>query len=112
MGENAQKFSSWICAQYGSISLLFCDTLHTYEQLSAEFSAFEKFLCDEAIILVDDIQDDLTHTDPRWHRTKYRFFEEWPGEKYDLTELCHNPTGFAALVYKRDNNENSWNFTS
>ena len=83
------------------ISLLFCDTIHVYEQVQAEFEAYEKFLCDEAIILVDDIQDDYTHKDPQMHRTKYRFFEEWDGEKYDLTELCHDPSGFGAFVYRR-----------
>jgi len=84
-----------------NISLLFCDTIHVYEQVQSEFEAYEKFLCDEAIILVDDIQDDYTHKDKQMHRTKYRFFEEWEGEKYDLTELCHDPSGFGAFVYRR-----------
>jgi len=101
LGENAQKFAEWICDRYGKISLLFCDTLHTYEQLSSEIKVFERFLCDEAIILVDDIQNELTHPNPEFHRTKYRFFEEWKGEKYDLTDFCHYPSGFAAFVYRR-----------
>jgi predicted O-methyltransferase YrrM len=101
LGENAQRFSEWICDRYGKISLLFCDTLHTYEQLVAETKAMEKFLCDDAIILVDDIQDDTRHPNKKFHRTKYRFFEEWEGEKYDLTDFCHYPSGFAAFVYRR-----------
>ena len=93
------------------IGLLFCDTIHTYEQLSAEFKSYEYLLADEAIILVDDIQDWGEWLEPRpWEnetihpdrRTKYRFFEEWEGEKYDITELCHNPTGFAAFIYRRE----------
>ena len=96
------------------IDLLFCDTIHTYEQVSREFTAYESLLADEAIILVDDIRDwgehlkpspgELTHPD---QRTKYRFFEEWGGVKYDITELCHNPTGFAAFLYERNNENNS-----
>jgi len=102
LGENTQRFSEWICDRYGKISLLFCDTLHTYEQLTAEIKVFEKFLCDEAIILVDDIQNDFTHPNKKYHRTKYRFFEEWEGEKYDITQWAHNPTGFAAFIYRRE----------
>jgi len=102
LGENAQKFAEWICDRYGKISLLFCDTLHTYEQLSAEVKVFERFLCDEAIILVDDIQNNFDHPNKAYHRDKYRFFEEWEGEKYDLTDFCHNPSGFAAFVYRRE----------
>ena len=96
------------------IDLLFCDTIHTYEQVSREFTTYESLLADEAIILVDDIRDwgdhlkpepgELTHPD---QRTKYRFFEEWKGDKYDITELCHYPSGFAAFLYERNNENNS-----
>ena len=86
------------------IDLLFSDTLHTYEQIKAEFRAYEDLLADRAIILVDDIRD---YGDPTDARTKYRFFEEWKGVKYDITELCHNPSGFAAFLYERNNENNS-----
>lgn len=85
------------------IELLFCDTVHNYKQIKLEFETYKHLLADEAIILVDDIQNDHLHL-PEGHRdrrTKYRFYEEWEGEKYDLTELCHNPTGFAAFIYRR-----------
>ena len=93
------------------IGLLFCDTIHTYEQISSEFKSYEYLLADEAIILVDDIQDWGEWLEPRAgtgetihpdRRTKYRFFTEWEGEKYDITELCHDPSGFAAFVYRRE----------
>jgi predicted O-methyltransferase YrrM len=88
----------------GKIDLLFCDTIHVYEQVKKELEMYKPLLADEAIILVDDIQDD--HLDlPESHpdrRTKYKFYEEWEGEKYDLTELCHNPSGFAAFIYRRE----------
>jgi predicted O-methyltransferase YrrM len=84
-----------------SIDLLFCDTIHTYEQVKLEFETYESLLSDEAIILVDDIQNDFTHKSEAYHRTKYRFYEEWTGEKYDITKLCHNPSGFAAFIYRR-----------
>jgi predicted O-methyltransferase YrrM len=87
----------------GKIDLLFCDTIHIYEQIKAEFEKYEHLLADEAIILVDDIQDAHLHLKEGHpdRRTKYRFFEEWEGEKYDITELCHYPTGFAAFIYRR-----------
>ena len=86
------------------IDLLFCDTIHTYEQIKKEFEVYEPLLSDSAIILVDDIQNDHEHL-PYNHpdrRSKYLFFEEWKGEKYDITELCHNPSGFAAFIYRRE----------
>jgi len=83
------------------ISLLFCDTIHVYEQVQKEFEVYEPLLADEAIILVDDIQDERSHSNPQYHRTKYRFYEEWEGEKHDLTVLCHNPSGFGAFIYRR-----------
>jgi predicted O-methyltransferase YrrM len=87
----------------GKINLLFCDTIHVYEQVKKEFEMYKPLLADEAIILVDDIQDDYLHLEERHpdRRTKYKFYEEWDGEKYDLTELCHDPSGFAAFVYRR-----------
>jgi len=88
----------------GKIDLLFCDTIHIYEQVQAEFEKYEHLLADEAIILVDDIRNAHLHLkeDHPDRRTKYKFYEEWEGEKYDLTELCHNPSGFGAFIYKRE----------
>ena len=101
LSEQALEIIQQTCKEHGNISLLFCDTVHTYEQLSQEFELYEPFLADEAIILVDDIQDNYESEDPVWHRTKYRFYKEWKGDKYDLTDLCHYPTGFAAFTYRR-----------
>jgi predicted O-methyltransferase YrrM len=88
----------------GKIDLLFCDTIHVYEQIKAEFEKYEHLLVDGAIILVDDIQNANLHLKEGHpdRRTKYKFYEEWEGEKYDLTDLCHNPSGFAAFIYRRE----------
>ena len=51
------------------IDLLFCDTLHTYSQITSEFEVFKRYLSPQAIILIDDIH----------LADKYRFFEEWEG---------------------------------
>ena len=84
------------------VDLLFCDTIHTYEQVRKEFMAYKDLLSNEAIILVDDIRN---YERTRDTRTKFRFYEEWEGEKHDLTELCHVGTGFAAFIFRRSNNE-------
>ena len=70
-----------------SVSMLFCDTIHTYEQVKAEYDTWEPYLTDDAIITVDDIRDEFwTPSDPR---TKWRFHEEWEGDKFDVTDYAH-----------------------
>ena len=75
-----------------TIDLLFCDTIHTYDQVRNEFDVFEEYLSPSAIVLVDDIHNN----------DKYRFHEEWVGDKYDVTDPMHYPTGFGAYVYQED----------
>lgn len=72
------------------INVLYTDTVHTYEQVKSEYDIYEPLLANEALIIVDDL---------KWN-DKGRFFEEWPDEQYDLTELCHG-SGFGVMVYRR-----------
>ena len=78
-----------------SVSMLFCDTIHTYEQIKAEYDVWEKYLTDDAIIVVDDIQNQSTTSDKR---SKWKFHEEWTGTKFDVTKDAHNPTGFGIYL--------------
>ena len=73
-----------------TIDLLFCDTIHTYKQINKEFNVIKKYLSDQAIILVDDIH----------LSDKFRFYQEWQGKKYDITDSMHYPSGFAAFIYE------------
>ena len=77
-----------------SVSMLFCDTIHTYEQIKAEYDTWEPYLTDDAIIIVDDIRDDFSSSDPR---TKWRFHEEWKGDKFDVTDYAH-ASGFGIYL--------------
>jgi hypothetical protein len=76
------------------IDIFWTDTIHTYRQLSAEFTVYEPLLADEAVIAVDDIH----------LNDKGRFFQEAPYEKRDLTALCHG-SGFGVLHYIRPASE-------
>ena len=77
-----------------SVSMLFCDTIHTYEQVKAEYDTWKPYLTDDAIIIVDDIRDDFGSSDPR---TKWRFHEEWEGDKFDVTDYAHE-SGFGIYL--------------
>jgi hypothetical protein len=70
--------------------LIFFDTIHTYDQVKKEFDLYKDKLKDGAIILIDDIKIN----------DKGVFFNEWEGEKYDLTDWCHI-SGFGLLIYKK-----------
>jgi predicted O-methyltransferase YrrM len=75
-----------------SISLIFFDTIHTYEQILSEIKAWSPFLKDDCVILVDDIRPFMEHTKWQWHNdVNFQF-------KYDVTEWAHNPTGFGVYL--------------
>jgi hypothetical protein len=69
-----------------SIGMLFCDTIHLYEQIKEEYDVWSPYLKDDAIIVVDDIRDDFSSSDLR---TKWKFHEEWSGIKFDVTDTAH-----------------------
>ena len=76
-----------------SISLIFMDTIHTYEQLKAEYEIWGPYLKDDCIIMVDDIRPSMPG------RTKWKWHVETPfSQKYDVTEWAHNDTGFGVYV--------------
>tara|TARA_B100001094_G_C18186528_1_gene804150 strand:- start:839 stop:1471 length:633 start_codon:yes stop_codon:yes gene_type:complete len=77
-----------------SISMIFMDTIHTYEQVLMEYITWKPYLKDDCIILVDDIRPSMPG------RTKWRFHQDFDiDNKYDVTEWAHNDTGFG--VYMR-----------
>ena len=72
-----------------SISMIFLDTIHTYEQVTQEFKLWEPYMRDDCVMLVDDIRDCIPG------RTKWRFHTELDYTyKYDITDWAHNFTGF------------------
>ena len=76
-----------------SISMIFLDTIHTYEQVTQEFKLWEPYMKDDCIMLVDDIRDYMPG------RTKWRFHTELDYTyKYDVTEWAHNDTGFGVYL--------------
>ena len=76
-----------------SISLIFMDTIHTYEQLKAEYEIWGPYLKDDCIIMVDDIRPSMPG------RTKWKWHVETSfSQKYDVTEWAHNDTGFGVYV--------------
>ena len=76
-----------------SISMIFLDTIHTYEQVLAEFQLWEPYMKDDCVMLVDDIRDYMPG------RTKWRFHTELEyAYKYDVTEWAHNDTGFGVYL--------------
>lgn len=77
-----------------NIDLLICDTLHSYDQINAEIMTYQKFLADEAVILVDDLDYALTAGGKR------KYFNEWQQDKLDLSGYCHS-SGYGALFFTR-----------
>lgn len=76
-----------------SISMIFMDTIHTYEQVKAEYEIWKPYLKDDCIIMVDDIRPIMPE------RTKWKWHVETPfSQKYDVTEWAHNDTGFGVYV--------------
>lgn len=76
-----------------SISLIFFDTIHTYEQISQEYKLWSPYLKDDCVMLIDDIRD------IQLDRTKNKFHRELDWEhKFDVTEWAHNNTGFGVYL--------------
>ena len=76
-----------------SISLIFLDTIHTYEQVTEEFKLWEPYMKDDCVMCIDDIRDYMPG------RTKWRFHTELDyNYKYDVTEWAHNDTGFGVYL--------------
>ena len=76
-----------------SISMIFLDTIHTYEQVLAEFQLWEPYMEDDCVMLIDDIRPSMEG------RTKWRFHKELNYTyKYDVTEWAHNDTGFGVYL--------------
>ena len=76
-----------------SISMIFLDTIHTYEQVLAEFKLWEPYMKDDCVMLIDDIRPSMTG------RTKWRFHTELDyTHKYDVTEWAHNDTGYGVYL--------------
>ena len=76
-----------------SISMIFLDTIHTYEQVTQEFKLWEPYMKDDCVMLIDDIRDYMPG------RTKWRFHTELDySYKYDVTEWAHNDTGYGVYL--------------
>ncbi len=76
-----------------SISMIFMDTIHTYEQLAQEYEIWSPYLKDDCVILVDDIRPSMEG------RTKWKWHQEVAIQfKYDVTEWAHNDTGFGVYL--------------
>jgi len=72
-----------------SISMIFFDTIHTYEQLSQEYEVWKSYMKDDCIMLIDDIRDYAPG------RSKWKFHQEldWT-YKNDIGDWAHKDTGF------------------
>lgn len=76
-----------------SISMIFMDTIHTYEQISSEYKIWKPYLKDDCVILIDDIRPIMED------RTKWKFHQEVEiKNKYDITDWAHNYTGFGVYL--------------
>ena len=76
-----------------SISMIFLDTIHTYEQVTQEFKLWEPYMKEDCVMLIDDIRDYMPG------RTKWRFHTELDyTHKYDVTEWAHNDTGYGVYL--------------
>ena len=76
-----------------SISMIFLDTVHTYEQVLAEHKLWKPYMKDDCVMCIDDIRPSMAG------RTKWRFHTELDYTyKYDVTEWAHNDTGFGVYL--------------
>ena len=74
------------------VSILFIDTIHTYERTMAEFAAWRSLLAADAVVVLDDLFRDGMD----------RVWRELPGEKarFDLLHIGGVPTdGGFGVVY-------------
>lgn len=74
------------------IDILFIDTNHTYEQISAEWGIYRNLCNPGAIIILDDIRTN----------DMFDFWESLSYPKLELTEKCHE-SGFGFFLYTSDN---------
>ena len=72
------------------VDFLFIDTEHSHEQISREWRIYRSLLAEEALVVLDDI---------RMH-DMFRFWEEVPHEKCELTHDCHQ-SGFGVFLFRR-----------
>ncbi|MFA6049634.1 MAG: class I SAM-dependent methyltransferase [Candidatus Paceibacterota bacterium] len=72
-----------------SIDVLFCDTIHTADQLSKEWAVWSPRLAEQAIVFIDDInlEDKIT---------AFRAINQ---ERLEMTEL--HASGFGVVFFKR-----------
>ena len=70
--------------------LLFTDTIHFDYQLRNEYSIYQNFLADSALLAIDDINVN----------DKRKLFDELPFPKWDLTEFCHFG-GWGLVLFER-----------
>lgn len=71
------------------IDFLFVDTEHRAEQAQREWDLYCQRLRNGALVAFDDIRlNDMP-----------RFWQSIRREKFDLTRLCHYPSGFGVLFY-------------
>lgn len=73
----------------GPIDMIFLDTVHTEEQLEAEWNLYEPLLSDTALVLVDDI----------YYDTKHKFFDKIKHDKFADRRL--HSSGFGVVFYER-----------
>jgi predicted O-methyltransferase YrrM len=77
-----------------SISVIFFDTIHTYEQIKQEHEIWKPYLKDDCVLVVDDIMPVNGFTKWKWH-------EEMDDEyhRYDVTEWAHS-SGYGLYMKK------------
>jgi predicted O-methyltransferase YrrM len=49
------EFAPYIHNRFGQIDILFIDTTHTFDQTLNEYKAYEPYLSDKAIVILDDL---------------------------------------------------------
>lgn len=72
------------------VDFLYEDTFHYYDHITDIFSIYEPLLADKALIAIDDINTN----------DKRKFFDEFTGDKWDLTEMCHYG-GWGVIFFER-----------
>lgn len=88
LGDSVELAQS-VRMQYGQVTILFVDTIHTRERTLQEFYAWEPYLADRAIVCLDDLHRD--GMEEAWN--------ELPGNKVRLDMLHPGQTegGFGVI---------------